>query len=82
MKKPSIASKTSIACLQAFRIIGRERVNTQCLTNDSALETLISMSGIGFYAKQNSDASAVTIIEGDQAGKLLKLYILITDLIL
>ena len=40
------------------------------------------MSGIGFYAKQNSDASAVTIIEGDQAGKLLKLYILITDLIL
>ncbi|KAK3756853.1 hypothetical protein RRG08_048899 [Elysia crispata] len=67
LKKPKEASKTSIACLQAFRIISRDKSNMQALTNENALMTLNKVAGIQHYATQDADAVAVDIVPTDQA---------------
>ncbi|XP_059150674.1 synembryn-A-like [Physella acuta] len=67
LKKPQIAPKTSIACLQAFRIISRDKTNMQALTNENALSTLIMVAGIQHYAQQDVDDAAVSISSDDQS---------------
>ncbi|CAL1540464.1 unnamed protein product [Lymnaea stagnalis] len=66
LKKTQIAPKTSIACLQAFRIISRDKTNMQALTNENALSTLIMVAGIQHYAQQEVDDVAVSISADDQ----------------
>ncbi|XP_005090378.1 synembryn-A [Aplysia californica] len=67
LKKPQIAPKTSIACLQAFRILSRDKANMQSLTSEKALATLITVAGIEHYATQDVDAATLTIFDGDQS---------------
>ncbi|KAH9500577.1 Synembryn-A [Bulinus truncatus] len=67
LKKPQIAPKTSIACLQAFRIISRDKTNMQSLTNENALSTLIMVAGIQHYAQQDIDDVGVNISTDDQS---------------
>ncbi|KAK0055198.1 synembryn-A-like isoform X1 [Biomphalaria pfeifferi] len=67
LKKTQIAPKTSIACLQAFRIISRDKTNMLSLTNENALSTLIMVAGIQHYAQQDVDDMAVTISTDDQS---------------
>lgn len=69
LKNPQIAPKTSIACLQAFRIISRDKTNMQALTNENALSTLIMVAGIQHYAQQDVDDAAVSISSDDQSGE-------------
>ncbi|CAG5132458.1 unnamed protein product [Candidula unifasciata] len=66
LKKPQIAPKTSIACLQAFRILSRDKTNMQALTTKNALDTLIMVAGIQHYTQQDINDVAVTICDGDQ----------------
>jgi len=66
LQKATINAATAIACLQAFRIFSRDKTNMQSLTSENALQTLITVSGIDHYAKQDYNAVAVTIINGDQ----------------
>ena len=68
LKKAKVAPKTSIACLQAFRIISRDKSNMQALTNENALMTLNKVAGIQHYATQDVDDIAVDIVPADQAG--------------
>ena len=79
LKKPKEASKTSIACLQAFRIISRDKSNMQALTNENALMTLNKVAGIQHYATQDADAVAVDIVPTDQAGNFNPNLIKFTD---
>lgn len=67
LKKPNVEPKTSIACLQAFRIISRDKSNMQALTNENSLMTLIKVAGIQHYATQDVDDVAVDIVPTDQA---------------
>ncbi|BFZ05328.1 hypothetical protein BsWGS_08367 [Bradybaena similaris] len=66
LKKPQIAPKTSIACLQAFRILSRDKTNMQALTTENSLNTLIMVAGIHHYTQQDVNDVAVTICDGDQ----------------
>ncbi|RUS69867.1 hypothetical protein EGW08_022373, partial [Elysia chlorotica] len=67
LKNPKAASKTSIACLQAFRIISRDKSNMQALTNENTLMTLSKVAGIQHYATQDVDDVAVDIVPTDQS---------------